>query len=328
MKASVIIPVHNKAPWLRESIGSVLGQSFSDFELICVDDRSTDDSLEVLRAIDDPRLRVIALERNLGPAGAAQRATDAAIGEYVVRMDADDIMMPDRIESQVAFMESNPAIGASGSHQAVLGREHEIMRASLTDAECRAGIFFQIPMFQPTTIYRRGILVGHGIRFEDDWPRYGEDWWYQSRLLRVTQLANIDRPLLRYRVGDQNMRTGRDRSADLKLLYGWLFDAYGWPIDEEGMRAHFHAVKWFPRPLGADDVRAVAAHLQRLRRLNAERGTFPEPGFSERLDRMWHELGFRLPAFGWSAMRAYMRERMPPPAQLRYMLTSWITGRA
>lgn len=328
MKVSVIIPVHNKAPWLRESIGSVLAQTFRDFELICVDDLSTDDSLEVLRSIDDPRIRVIRLERNLGPAGAAQRATDAATGEYVLRMDADDIMMPDRIEAQVAFMEAHPDIGASGSHQAVLGREHEVMRASLVDAECRAGILFQIPMFQPTTIHRRELLVRHGIRFEDDWPRYGEDWWYQSRLLRVTRLANIDRPLLRYRVGDQNMRTGRDRSADLKLLYGWLFDAYGWPIDEAGMRAHFHAVKWFPKPLIAEDVRAVAAHLQRLRELNAERTTFPEPEFGARLDRMWHELGFRLPAYGWPVIRAYLHEKMPPASQLRYMLTSWITGRA
>jgi glycosyltransferase involved in cell wall biosynthesis len=326
MKVSVVIPVHNKAPWLKASIGSVLAQSYRDFELIAVDDLSTDDSLQVLRGIDDARLRVVALERNLGPAGAAQRAMDLAAGEYIVRMDADDEMMPDRIMRQVAFMDANPAIGASGSHQLVMGST-DVMRASLTDAECRAGVLFQIPMFQPTSIYRRQVLVQQGIRFSDDWPRYGEDWWLQARLLRVTQVANIDAPLLSYRVGEQNVRARGNRTQQLSVLHRGLFEFHGWPLSDEQLRAHLHSVKWFPEPLLPADVRAVRRHLDRLARLNAEHRTFPGHAFDERLHRVWDELGYRLPPFGLKAMAAYLAAGGGDARKLRYMAASWLKGR-
>ena len=90
MKASVVIPVYNKAPFLKECLESVFAQSFQAFEVIAVDDASTDGSLDVLRSCTDPRLRIIELERNVGPGGAAQRAMDAAQGEYILRVDADD----------------------------------------------------------------------------------------------------------------------------------------------------------------------------------------------------------------------------------------------
>jgi len=329
MKVSIIVPVHNKAPWLKECFDSIFAQTFRDFEVIAVDDRSTDDSLAVLRGMSDPRLKVVPLEHNLGPAGAAQRATDLATGEYVARMDADDVMFPDRLAEQVRFMDDHPGIGVSGAHLHLLGTGDQVQRASLTDEECRAGILFQIPIFQPVSIYRRSVLVEHDVRFEDSWPRYGEDWFYQARLLEVTHLANIDKPLLHYRVGDQNTRTGRDRSGDLKVLYEGLFKHYGWPFGPAEMRAHFHAVRWFPEPLRPGDVHAVAAHLAHLLEVNKERGTFPEPGFARRVQRAWDELAYRLPPFGAAVMLAYLRhDRSWSRRKIRYMLASWLRGRS
>lgn len=327
MKVSVVIPVHNKAPWLKASIDSVLAQSYSDFELIAVDDLSTDDSLQVLRSIDDSRMRVVQCERNLGPAGAAQRAMDLAQGEYIVRMDADDEMMPDRIMRQVAFMDAHPEIGACGAHQQVMGST-DVMRASLTDEECRAGVLFQIPMFQPSTIYRRQIMLEHGVRFMDDWPRYGEDWWLQARLMRVTQVANIDAPLVSYRVGEQNIRARGNRSLQLSVLHQGLFDYYGWPLSEAQLRSHLHSVRWFPEPLVPDDVRAVRRHLDRLALLNSEHATFPEIAFKRRLARVWDEFGFRLPPFGLRVMSAYFAEGggISGP-KLRYMASAWLKGK-
>lgn len=328
MKVSVIVPVHNKSPWLKECFDSIFGQSFTDMEIIAVDDRSTDDSVAVLRAMRDPRLKVVPLEKNLGPAGAAQRATELATGEYVVRMDADDVMFPQRVERQVAFMDAHPEVGFSGAHLQVLGTTDQFQRASLVDADCRAGIFFQIPVFQPVSIYRRSVLTAHDIRFEDHWPRYGEDWFYQARLLKVTRTANVDEPLLHYRVGDQNTRTGRDRSADLKVLYEGLFEAFGWPLDGDALQAHFTCVKWFPEPLDPLRIQQAKAHLDALVAMNKQRGTFPEPQFTQRVLRMWNELGYRVPPHGLAAMVAYLRrEDSLAWPKVRYMLASWLRGR-
>ncbi len=114
MKVSVMMPVYNKADFLREAVESILHGTFTDLELICVDDKSTDGSLGLLRSIPDPRLRIVELAENSGPGRAANAGMEAAQGEYIVRMDADDIAVPERIALQVAFMDAHPEIGASG----------------------------------------------------------------------------------------------------------------------------------------------------------------------------------------------------------------------
>ncbi|MBK6540817.1 MAG: glycosyltransferase family 2 protein [Flavobacteriales bacterium] len=105
---SVLIPVYNKAPFLRDCLDSVYGQTFQDFEIVAVDDASTDNSLALLKAEHDPRLRIIALPRNLGPAGAANAGIEACRGEYIVRLDADDLAVPERLAQQVAYMDAHP----------------------------------------------------------------------------------------------------------------------------------------------------------------------------------------------------------------------------
>lgn len=125
MKVSVVIPVYNKGPFLREAVDSILAQTFKDFELICVDDKSTDNSLEILRGVQDPRLRIIEQPVNGGPAAAANAGFDAARGEYIVRMDADDIAVPERIAVQVAFMDAHPELVLSGGQVQLFGTEKE-----------------------------------------------------------------------------------------------------------------------------------------------------------------------------------------------------------
>ena len=115
MRVSVIIPVYNKAPFLREAVDSILNGTFTDMEVIAVDDKSTDESLAILKSITDTRMRIIELPQNLGPAGAANAGMDAATGEYIVRMDADDIALPQRFAVQVDAMRRQPELILLGS---------------------------------------------------------------------------------------------------------------------------------------------------------------------------------------------------------------------
>jgi glycosyltransferase involved in cell wall biosynthesis len=327
MRVSVVLPVYNKAPFLRECLDSIFAQTRTDFEIIAVDDRSTDGSPAILRECTDPRLRVIALERNLGPAGCAQRGFDAATGEYIVRMDADDVMMPDRIACQLAFMDAHPELGASGSHMQVLGTVNDLRKASLADEDCRAGVLFQIPIYQPTSIYRMAVLREHGLRFQDDWPRYGEDWLFQLRLLNVTQVANVDAVLLHYRVGPQNSTQGRDRRADLEALFAAVLEWYGFPSDAAHLGHHLHAVKYYDGGFGAKDVRELRTYLDGLRSVVKQRHTFGEAAFETRIQRVWDDLAYQLPRFDKATWLAYLRnDRSMSMAKLRYLLASLVTG--
>lgn len=326
MKVSVVIPVFNKAPWLRASIGSVLRQSFSDLEVIAVDDASTDDSLAVLRSFDDPRLRIIALGRNLGPAGAAQRGHDAATGAYIARADADDELEPQRIERQVAFMEAHPEVGASGSFMRILGRD-ELRTALLADADIRAWSLFRIPIYQPTAIYRRNVLLEAGVCYVDEWPRYGEDWLFQHRLLRATRLANLPEPLVRYRLGDQNASAQRDVFEGLRGIMAQVLAFHGLPHGPEELRHHLHAMGAFPQPLRPADVAGLRRYLRALAASASAAGLADAAALQRAMHGAWDALAFQLPRFGWRAALAYLiRDGRPSLAKWRYLAASFLKG--
>jgi len=327
-RCTVVIPVFNKAPYLRECLDSVFAQTFREFDLIVVDDASTDGSLALLRTMSDPRLTILELPHNLGPAGAAQRAMDAATGEYIVRMDADDIMLPERIAEQIAFMDANKDVGASGTSVRLLHDPLVIRHASASDEEIRAGILFQIPLFQPASIYRRSVLLEHNIRLEDDWPRYGEDWLYQLRLLTVTRLANLQKPLLLYREGDQNSAHGRDRAADLRMLFKAVAMWCGLPVNEDRLRSHLHAMNVFTGPLGREDVRAMKRYLTGLADWNKETRVFSPDEFQRRSNTVWDAWAYQMPRFGWAVTLAYIaNDHRRSLAKLRYQLATLLSGK-
>ena len=113
---SVILSVYNGEKYLAEAIDSILAQTFSDFELIIVDDGSSDSTASIARAYAqrDSRIRFMQLARNMGLADARNHGIAAARGEFATMMDADDISLPQRLEKQVGFLRANPAIGGRG----------------------------------------------------------------------------------------------------------------------------------------------------------------------------------------------------------------------
>ena len=327
MKASVVLPVYNKAPFLRECLVSIFEQSFQDYEVIAVDDASADESLRILRSITDPRMRVIALDRNVGPGGAAQRAMDAANGEYILRVDADDVMLPGRFAKQVALLDNDPSIGACSGHLQLMSDPKVLYRVELDDEDCKAGLLFGVPLNQPACAYRRSVLVEHDVRYRDEWPRYGEDWMHQLQLARVTRFKNQDEALVLYRQGPSNSSYGRDRNADLRFLYVHVFGELGFPITQEELDVQSYCVKFFPEPPDASHVRRYRAWLDRLVHLNNERGTFDRDAFQRRLDRIWDELYFPLPQYGWDPTWAYWKVGGKVSArELYYLIATMARG--
>lgn len=106
---SIITPSHNSAQFISETIQSVLNQSFSDWELIIVDDCSSDNSVELIQALvaQDSRIKLMRLSENSGAAVARNRAIEAAQGRYIAFLDSDDLWLPDKLEKQLAFMQAN-----------------------------------------------------------------------------------------------------------------------------------------------------------------------------------------------------------------------------
>lgn len=321
MKVSVVIPVFNKAPFLKECLDSVLNGAFQDIEVVAVDDASTDGSLELLRAHRDPRLRVIALERNLGPAGAANRGLDEARGDYIVRLDADDIMVPDRIARQVAFMDANPDIGASSGALQLFGEDDHVWRFPLTDAECRAQLLFAAPLSQGASILRRSVLQEHAVRYDGEWPRVGEDWLFWARLMRVTRVANLPEVLTRYRRGEQNISRGTDKVLTHRVILRYLFEMHRIPAAPADIDTHLMALTYFAAPPDAASVRRLRAWLDHLLDLDRMNGLFPHEAFRARVEKAWDMLFHYLPRHGLAPALTHLHlSRRWPVDRLVFLL--------
>jgi glycosyltransferase involved in cell wall biosynthesis len=306
MKVSVVIPVYNKAPFLRACLDSVFAQSFTDMEVIAVDDASTDDSLAVLRTYDDPRLRVEVLAQNRGPAGAAAHAMALARGAYIVRVDADDVLMPDRVRRQVAWLDAHPEVGVLGSSMRVVGDTVTARHRPTDDADLRARLVFGVAVFQPTSVYRTAVLRAHGLNYDPAWPRVGEDWLFQVRLARHTRFANLPEQLVTYRHGPQGVSYTNDRAAVLGPLIERVCRELGLPLDGPQDRIlHAMGRQVMPPVIDAALVHAFRDRSDLIAAWN-DRTRWTDPSAMRReLDRAWDALFHHLPAHGWDVVRAY-----------------------
>ncbi|MDQ3100508.1 MAG: glycosyltransferase, partial [Bacteroidota bacterium] len=304
MKASVVIPVYNKAPYLKECLDSVLGQSFTDIEVIAIDDCSTDESLQILRNYQDPRLKVFSMPKNSGPGLAAQAAHDRASGEYIIRVDADDIQHPERFAKQIAFMDSDPTIGISGTAMQRL-HNRSLMMPPLNDKTCRANAIFVVPVLQPTMILRRNVIVQHSIRYDPSWPYYGEDWLLMLLLFPHTRFANLDEVLVTYREGGISSTRS---TLDMHVLFREAFKAFGLPEPtSEELDLHCMIVKHFKDPPNSGTIKDFRQWLEHLRTWNRTHSKFDRIAFENRLDQAWKELFYFLPPFGPDPVWAYLK---------------------
>lgn len=308
VRVTVLMTLYNKGEFVEEALQSVLASTFTDLELLVVDDASTDGGMEKARAISDPRIRVLESRTNTGRAAAANRGYDAARGEYVAVLDADDRMMPDRLATQVAFMDAHPEVGVCGSAVGSFGAQDTIYRWPSTDAEIRARDLFGIPASYGACILRRSVLEAHGLRCPENWRTPGMDHLFLVTVGRHTHYANLEEVLIEYRTGGANMRHGRDEVRDQRLLFRALLDLHGIPATDEQVADHAWLAGIPDAPLDARTVRRVHAWSVHLETWNKEHGVFPAHEFRRelrmRFDRMFFpsvEAGF---SAGWTHYRS------------------------
>lgn len=200
-RVSVVMPVYNSEKYLRQAVDSILDQSFQDFELIAVNDCSTDASLEILQSYKDPRIRIISNEKNSGSAASINRALELARAEYGAHMDADDAANPSRLQRQVRFLEEHPEVALVGSY------------AVFIDDEGRGFVTWEVPVDNVViqrTLLEKNCFVHSSFMYRIEHVKsigayrpafkYTLDYDLLLRLAEQHPLANIPEPLVAYRV--------------------------------------------------------------------------------------------------------------------------------
>ena len=199
-KVSVLMPTYNAEKYLKEAVNSILNQTFSDFELIVIDDASKDKTRSILNSYQDPRVKILDGPCR-GIAAALNLGLDHAKGEYIARMDADDISMPQRFAKQVRFLDIHPEIGLCGTLAMMFTKDGDYQLFGTKHLE-HMGLLDQLydtVVCHPTVMFRRELFARYGLRYNEAY-KTAEDQELWARALRYTKFYGIQEMLLRYRL--------------------------------------------------------------------------------------------------------------------------------
>ena len=217
---TVLLPVYNGAAHLRESIASILAQSLRDFELLAIDDGSTDETPAILAGVADRRIRILRNERNLGLIATLNRGIREALGAYIARQDADDLSDPGRLDAQVARLEAEPELALLGcSYRRIdeAGREEGLRPVPTGATAIRWRLLF-LSAFAHSSVMIRASALGEVGPYDERFT-YAEDYELWSRIARTHEVAALPQTLVSYR------RSGSSVITNFAAAAGEIADA-------------------------------------------------------------------------------------------------------
>lgn len=324
---AVVMAAYNAAEYLGDSIDSILSQTYTDFELIVVNDGSTDGSDALIGAFADPRIISFHRRRNQGKPAALNWALKHTQARYVAMMDADDIALPSRLASQVAYLEKHPHVGILGGRMQRFGTASGLTNVLVRHAEIHASLLFNNPMANPTVMLRRSLLTHFSPPFKDYFPLEDYDLWI--RMQNKGCFANLNQVLLRYRIGPQNHSLRlKEHVARLKLqIFEQALKAFG--IRFSPFELLLHATAGTRRmPATPTIIRAYLHWLARICAHNRQTGHYNQIFLEQAAQRRWKKLFYRLPPRNILSLATYWRlSGCIRRRHLPYLIRHWIPMR-
>ena len=197
-KISVLLPVYNAEKYIEQAIQSILNQTFSDFELIIINDGSTDNSLDIIKTIIDRRI-VIIDQKNMGLITSLNNGIKISKGEFVARMDADDVALPHRFKEQLKLFSENVNLGLCGSSTENFGAVSSRTIRSGNDQFLKSYLLFGPPFAHPSIMMKRSILIKNNITYNSNFI-HCEDFAMWSDMANYCDFSNVVDVLVKYRV--------------------------------------------------------------------------------------------------------------------------------
>lgn len=271
---SVIIPVFNAGSYLAEAIESILNQTLADFELFIIDDCSSDDSVAVARRyeIQDERVTVLVNERNRGRAHSDNRGHALARGRYIAKMDADDVALPHRLQTQFDFLEGRSKVALTSGFLETFGATRTVYEYPLSADEVRSFLLFNMPVGNPTVFFRRVLITDHHLHYDEQiQDTFGEDYEWIARVAQVATIENQPHVLLRYRTfpaahkADVHAR----RTAKASLIRMRVLERAGFEASARELHIH-NTIAHYPFALGDIDLAEVHEWLAKLAAQNEQ----------------------------------------------------------
>lgn len=288
-RITLLMPVYNGEKYLRVAIDSLLQQTYKNFELLIIDDGSSDNSIDIVKSYSDSRIRFDSNGRNLGLIATLNKGFDLAQGEFIARMDCDDISLPKRLERQLQYLEQNPDVGLVGSwFEKMQGSRSTTVKTPVDDASIRFFLLFDNAFLHSSILLRRSLVERMQLRFDTDFP-YAEDYELWARISRHTRVANLPEVLVRYRDHAENTsnRFRKEQNATADRVRRQHLTTLGLYPDDTQLELHL-ALTNFQFKGGFDRLNAARDWLNELLTASRQSLNLPDDFLHGELDRYWY----------------------------------------
>ena len=290
------MPVYNAERYVGEAIDSILRQTFADFEFLIINDGSTDGSAEILRqyAQRDHRIRFYDFTENAGLIARLNQGIDLAQGEYLARMDADDISLPERFAKQVQFLDKHPHMAIVGSFANLIDQTGSprgtTLRWEIPDHWLRTHLFWGNPFIHPSIMGRTRIF--REFCYHEEYY-LAEDYFLWSQIAFTHPVANFPEPLLLYRVHDASISLQKFEQQEntVKNVFRFhLEQLLQKPITQESLERHYHIVRntMNSATLSLQEKQRLLNWLNHLAKANQRRQIYDRIFFQKRLRKYWN----------------------------------------
>ncbi len=202
---TVLLPVYNR-PTVVKTIDSILKQTYKNFEILIIDNASTDNTVDEIKKIEDSRIRLIVNEENKGQTYSLNKGLQLAKGTYIARIDSDDLALPTRLEKQVTFLEEHPDYGLCGCWVRYMNDNDELtitMKTPTTDKGMRLLQNVTCAMYHPAAMIRTEVIVKNNITYDAN-IKMAEDYALWGKIMQFSKALNLPEILLYYRRGGNN----------------------------------------------------------------------------------------------------------------------------
>ena len=203
-KITVLMSVYNNESFINEAIDSILNQTFSDFQFLIIDDGSTDNSVALIKQYDDSRINLVEKDNNTGLIDCLNLGMSLAKGQYIARMDSDDISTSDRFQKQLDILENNPEIDICGCWLQEFGKRDKVIKHKERHEEIVANMLWSCAMSMCSVLIDRKAIEGY--KFDEN-KKHVEDYDFWSRIAWSCKFYNIQEVLYLYRIHEAQVST-------------------------------------------------------------------------------------------------------------------------
>jgi len=301
-RVTVLMPLYNGEKFLREAIASILGQTFADFELLIVDDGSTDSSAEIVTDFRDGRIQFVRNTANLGIEASLNLGLEMARGEFIARMDCDDISLPLRLKKQVEFLTAHPEVAACGTWLKTFGKCSAEWRFPLEHDEIMARMIFQNSLPHAPVMLRKGVLRCNRLNYRADFPG-AEDYDLWTRLMTRARLANLPEVLYYYRQYDQQVTRSRSapKTASANRVRKAVLEGLGIEMSDDEFQLHCKIALNLP----GYSLSQAEVWLEKIEQVNGRSNFFEPEALRKVLGRIWFVCCSRAAHSGLKTWGAY-----------------------